>query len=169
MQSSRVELETKSSNPSESCTSNYVNFFSPSKVPTLKMLASIELISQLASVNEVEKWLTKDPIAGLHDDILIVLTQIKKLHLYVEENKVEEADKLLQAAPAHLLPILLKTKGTIKTNAKGVNNNVIAEGTALMIALGSEAVGRDGCDLHLMQFNACVENTTQKKINLIQQ
>lgn len=163
----RSTLEIKSSpvdtklTPSQA--SNKMTLFA---FPTLKELAAIELISQLGSVEEVEQYIKSNPAQGLYEDAQRILAKIKTLHQYVEENKVEEVDKLLIGTPADLLPVLLKTKSTVVTSAKGLNNHIVVRGTALGMALGAEAVGRDGCDLCLMPPHSHSETTTLKKLAL---
>jgi hypothetical protein len=156
------ERKSTSSQNSQA-SSNKMSLFA---FPTLKELAAIELISQLGSVEEVEQYIKNNPAQGLYEDTQRILTKIKTLHQYVEENKVEEVHKLLEETPAELLPVLLTTKSVVVTSAKGLDNKIVVQGTALMMALGFEAVGRDGCDLCLMQPHSQQENTTLKKLSL---
>lgn len=151
-----------------SFTSNNSRLFSSKKVqvPTLKEYASLALIEQLGSIESVEEFIKQNQGQGLYDCIPSILAKIKRLHRYVLENNLEAADELLGATPEHLLPILLKTKSINTTSAKGVNNYVVVEGTALMMAIGAEAVGRDGCDLCLVPSHSQRENTIPKRLAL---
>lgn len=72
-----------------------------------------------------------------------IIAKIKDLHWFVEKNHIEAADKLLQETPMHQLPLLLKMKSKVKTSAKGLTQHIIVRGTALRMALGFTAVGRD--------------------------
>lgn len=142
-------LEGKSVNLTSS---NNTGFFAPKtvQVSTLKELSSIKLIERVGSDEEIEG----------------ILIKIKKLHGYVIKNNLHAVDEFLSAEPRELLPVLLKTKSINQTSAKGLNNHVIVEGTALGMAIGAKAVGRDGCDLCLLSSHFGRENTTLKKLAL---
>jgi hypothetical protein len=190
---SSLKAKDKSSNLHSRVARNGT-FFAPLQIPTLKQMASIELVRQLSSVENVEEFITLstdkaneekfkqfrqkfkniNDIAeafgispSLYDEVKIILAKIKKLHYEaIEENNVEEVDAFLNATPTYLLPLLLQTTGRVVTSAKGLEAHVIVEGPVLSMAFGAEAFGRDGSDLCLMPDNSCVEYTNLKKLSL---
>lgn len=164
----RAALEHKSLNTP---LSDNTRLFAPKKVrvPTLKEHASLVLIEQLGSVESVEEFIKQNSEnldKGLFDCMTSILAKIKKLHGYVVKNNLEAVDEFLNTTPQYLLPVLLKTKSINQTFAKGRNNHVIVEGSALMMAIGAKAVGRDGCDLCLIPSHSPRENTTLKRLAL---
>ncbi len=157
------EQEQKYASPS---TLNNALFFSPKNNPTADESTSLALIDNLGSVEMVEEFIKMNPIQS-YECLPSMLAKIKKLHRYVIENNVEAVEQLLRETPDYLLPVLLKTKSINKTSAKGIRNHIMVEGTALRMALGAEATGREeGCDLRLIPSPFEKENTTLKNLAL---
>jgi len=134
-------------------------------VPSLKKMASQQLVIQLGTLEEVEKYIQTYPAESLYDEVQVLIDQCKLFLQSVAYGDLQKAEAILKDH-MEFLSFFLKSKAVVVTYAKGFLNSVRVEGTALRIAAGAGDVGRKHCDIYLMKGPFPIARTCRNKLFL---